>query len=148
MTKIRIIVGSETGTALEVADAIEETLSAQGHQVAIAQSPSLADLTHDDDEVLLICTSSTGAGELPSNIRPMHTELINTPPRIAGRRYGVVSLGDSSFSTYGAAARILDDALADIGAVRVGDPLMLDGMETFTPDEDAIAWASEWVKTL
>lgn len=148
MAKIRIIVGSETGTALGVAEAIEETLSGQGHQIAVAQSPSLADLTNDESETLLICTSSCGAGELPSNIQPLHRELLDTPPKIAGRRYSLISLGDSSFDTYGAAAKTLDKALADIGAVRIGDPLILDAMETFTPDKDAVAWANQWVQTL
>ena len=148
MAKIRIIVGSETGTALDVADAVEAALSQQGHQIAICQSPSLSDLTNDESETLLICTSSCGAGELPSNIRPLHRQLLDTPPTIAGRHYAVISLGDSSFDTYGGAAKTLDDALADIGAVRIGDPLMLDAMETLTPDKDAAAWAKEWVQTL
>lgn len=148
MTKIRILVGSETGTALDVADAIEETLSPQGYKIAVAEDPVLGDLTRDNDEVLLICTSSTGAGELPSNIRPLHAELLNSPPSVAGRRYGVISLGDSSFTTYGAAAKILDEALADIGAVRVGERLMIDAMETFRPAEDVVVWINEWVKQL
>lgn len=148
MTKIRILVGSETGTALDVADAIEETLSPIGYQIAVAEDPAMDDLTHDSDEVLLICTSSTGAGELPSNIRPLHEQLLNSPPPVAGRRYGVISLGDSSFTTYGAAARILDEALADIGAERVGERLMIDAMETFRPAEEAVAWVTEWAQLL
>ncbi|MCV6604841.1 MAG: flavodoxin domain-containing protein [Porticoccaceae bacterium] len=147
MTKIRILVGSETGTALDVADALEETLTANSCQVSVAEEPSLDDLQYPD-EVLLICTSSTGAGEFPFNIRPFVAALNNTPPNIAGRRYGVISLGDSSFSTYAAAATQLDAMLADIGAVRVAEPLMLDAMETFTPAKDAAAWVQEWVKAL
>ncbi|UTW45679.1 flavodoxin domain-containing protein [bacterium SCSIO 12696] len=147
MTNIRIIVGSETGTALDVADALEETLAANGCQVAVAEKPTLADLEHAE-EVLLICTSSTGAGEFPSNIRPFVAALQATPPNIAGRRYGVISLGDSSFNTYAAAATALDHALSDIGAVRVGEPLLIDAMETFNPDREATAWASQWVTQL
>ena len=147
MTKIRIIVGSETGTALDVADEIAETLSNIGHSVAVAESPTLNDFSHDD-EVLLICTSSTGAGELPTNLHALYAGLSGTPPNIAGRRYGVISLGDSSFTTYGAAAGIMDEALADIGALRIGEPLMIDAMETFTPAKDAVAWVAEWATNL
>ncbi|WIO73245.1 flavodoxin domain-containing protein [Porticoccaceae bacterium LTM1] len=148
MTKIRIIVGSETGTSLDVADAIEETLKAQGLQVEVADNPKLSDLTADSDEVLLICTSSTGAGELPTNIRPMYGELLATPPNIASRRYGVISLGDSSYETFGAAAKILDAALEDIGAIRVGEPLQIDAMETFEPEKEALVWVAEWIQLL
>ncbi|MGS2722251.1 flavodoxin domain-containing protein [Porticoccus sp. GXU_MW_L64] len=147
MIKIRILVGSETGTALDVADALEETLAANNCHVVVAEEPGLDDLQHPD-EVLLICTSSTGAGELPTNIRPFFAELHNSPPNIAGRRYGVISLGDSSFNTYAAAATTLDSAFGDIGALRIGDPLFLDAMETFTPDKDAAAWVTQWVALL
>lgn len=148
MTKIRIIVGSETGTSLDVADAIGETLKAQGFDIAVAEEPKLADLTADSDEVLLICTSSTGAGDLPTNIQPMYADLLATPPNIAGRRYGVISLGDSSYETFGAAAKTLDAALEDIGAIRVGKPLQIDAMETFEPEKEALAWVAEWVQLL
>ena len=147
MTKIRILVGSETGTALDVADALEESLAENNCQVIVAENPTLDDLSHSD-EVLLLCTSSTGAGELPFNIRPFFAELSNTPPNIAGRRYGVISLGDSSFETYAAAATMLDNAFADIGAVRIGEPLLVDAMETFTPDTEAVTWALEWIKQI
>ena len=147
MTKIRIITGSETGTALDVADALEESLNANGFEVAVADKPTLADLQYSD-EVLVICCSSTGAGEFPHNIRDFYAALTATPPNIAGRRYGVISLGDSSFDTYAAAATALDTAFADIGAVRVGEPLLLDAMETFTPADDAVAWIQTWVTQL
>ncbi|MDM3872635.1 flavodoxin domain-containing protein [Porticoccus sp. W117] len=147
MTKIRILVGSETGTALDVADALEETLTANNCSVAVAEDPSLDDLQHPD-EVLLICTSSTGVGDFPSNINPFVIALNDTPPNIAGRRYGVISLGDSSFETYAAAATRLDGMFSDIGAVRIGEPLFLDALETFTPDKDAITWVKQWVTLL
>ncbi len=154
MTKIRILIGSETGTSVNVAEALEKTLleqsesSDQTFQVALAEDPSCADLTQDEEEVLLICTSSTGAGELPTNLHPLYEELESAPPRIAGRRYGLITLGDSSYETFGAAGKIMDHAFSELGATRIGEPLLIDAMETFTPEQDAIAWVKDWVRLL
>lgn len=148
MAKIQILVGSETGITRGVAANLNTSLSEQGHHVEINEAPSCNDLIRDEEEVLLICTSSTGTGELPANIRPLYQQMYSAPPRIAGRRYGVVSLGDSSFITYAGAATLLDTTFADFGAIRVGEPLLIDAMDTFNPETEAIAWALVWANAL
>lgn len=154
MTKIHIIVGSETGTAIDVAETIEQALleqeefAAQNFQVTLSEEPTCADLTRDDEEIFLICTSSTGAGELPGNLIPLYDEMQTAPPRIAGRHYGLITLGDSSYETFGAAGKIMDQAFSNLGATRIGEPLLIDAMETFTPQREALAWVKDWVALL
>lgn len=143
MAAVQIIVGSVSGTALEVAEAVADTLTAQGHQVRINARFQKGDL-QDAQEVLLVCTSNTGMGDLPMNIVPFYEHLKNDYPALAGRRYGVINLGDSSFPNFAQAGKTLDEAVADLGAVRIGEPLVIDSIFTNDPASDASDWANEW----
>ena len=95
MAVIQIIVGSVMGTALGVAQTLQQTLANSGHQVSINTLFQRGQLNADPKEILLICTSNTGSGDLPMNIVPFYEHLKNDYPMIAGRRYGLVNLGDS-----------------------------------------------------
>src|SRR5690606_40374870 len=97
MAAIHIIVGSVMGTALEVAQAVQQIFSAAGHDVRVNADFRKGQLDENPGEVILICTSNTGMGDLPLNIVPFYEHLKNDFPRIAGRRYGVINLGDSSY---------------------------------------------------
>lgn len=141
MAAVQIIVGSVMGTALEVAQNMEQALIALDHQVQI--NPQFRkDHLSDPLEVLLICTSNTGMGDLPMNIIPFYQHLTNDYPRLVGRRYGVVNLGDSSYPNFAQAGKTLDDALADLGAERIGEPLVLDAIY----DNDPVTTARDWVQ--
>ncbi len=148
MAQIQIIVGSVMGTALEVAEAVAATLEGCGHQPRVNSEFQAGQLSEDADEVLLICTSNTGMGDLPANILPFYVHLLNDLPPIAGRRYGVITLGDSSYPDFAQAGTTLDEALADLGANRIGDPLVLDAIMTTDPVEDACNWAMQWESQL
>jgi len=144
MAQIQIIVGSVMGTALEVAEAVAATLEGCGHHPHVNSEFQAGQLSEDADEVLLICTSNTGMGDLPANIQPFYVHLLNDLPPIAGRRYGLITLGDSSYPDFAQAGTTLDEALADLGANRLGEPLVLDAIMTTDPAEDACDWAMQW----
>jgi MioC protein len=148
MSKIQIMVGSVFGGAEQVAELAAELLRNLGHTVNINTYARPQDLTQDPEEVILLCHSNTGAGELPDNIQPLYLHLTRDYPRIAGRRYVVINLGDSSYSTFNEAGQMLDAAFADLGAQRIGEPLVLDAcsgddMATLTRE-----WAGNWAGLL
>ena len=158
MKKIQIIVGSVTGTAEGVARFLQRELSepalTAGHaedptenhiksQIDINLNAKIEDLQRDPEELLVFCTSNTGCGELPGNLLPLYLRLIDAPPNIAGRRYALINLGDSSFPTYGEAGEALHTALQDIGAVPIAEPLLIDaGIERY-PQKIALNWAQK-----
>ncbi len=148
MSKIQILVGSVTGTAEEVARQVNEELSAAGHEPSINDQPNAADLLRDPEELLLICTSNTGAGDLPGNLQLLYRQLISEYPAIAGRRYGLINMGDSSYMTFGDAGQQLDEALADLGAQRLGEALLLDASSGDEPGPKAREWSKQWAKLL
>ncbi len=146
MKHIQILIGSEMGTAEMVAEAIKETLAEVDYIVMLNTYAKACDVTNSPEDILLICTSNTGAGDLPGNIQPFYLQLLQDFPAIAGRQYGVINLGDSSYTTFGEAGRNIDAAMADIGAVRIGEPLVLDACSGIDPIQAANTWVHEWVK--
>lgn len=64
MASIRILVGSVYGGALLTARTLKKTLEPEGHRITVLEEPGLEDI-NGNDEPLLVCTSTTGQGELP-----------------------------------------------------------------------------------
>lgn len=148
MASIQILIGSVYGAAEQVADIAAIRLRELGHEVSLNTYARPEDLVRNSDEILLLCHSNTGAGELPDNIEPVYLHLTRDYPRIAGKRYGVINLADSSYNTFNEAGRMLDAAFADLGAVRIGEPLVLDATSGDSPEALTVEWINEWAKQL
>jgi MioC protein len=147
MTKIQIIVGSEMGGTEEVAKYLAKELEAE-HAVSVNAQASANDLTRDPEEFLVFCTANTGCGDLPANISPLYAQLKTEFPNIAYRKYALANFGDSSYPTYGEAGNQLNDALLDIGAQLVGEPLLIDAGTNRHPQLEVLAWLREILDTL
>lgn len=148
MNKIQILVGSVYGGAEQVAEILSTELSKLGHDVSLNTYARAEDLVRDPNEVILLCHSNTGSGELPDNIQPLYLHLTRDYPRIAGRRYGVVNLADSCYTTFNEAGKMLDSAFEDLGAKRIGEPLVLDASSGDDAATLARDWVHEWAKLL
>ena len=144
MAAITVFVGSVYGTAKAVADDVKAELENGGHSVNVVENAKAEDLPGDEGAILLVCTSTTGAGELPGNIEPFYLELKSTPQALGHLRYGIINLGDSSFGdTYCGAGKLMDELLSDLGATALAPPLEIDACETLMPEEEAVPWAVE-----
>lgn len=148
MAALNILIGTVTNTAEYVAQAIEmECGDLASVSLTMMQDASIDTLRSGD--LLLICTATFGAGEVPDNAFALFDTLEKTRPNLAGVRFGVVGLGDSS--THGAtfcfAGKKFDALLADLGAERVGEPLWLDAANGQTQEADGAAWARQWLST-
>jgi len=148
MKKFQILVGTVSGTALTVAEKIQQALTDAGHLCEINQEAEETDLMRDPEEIFLICSATTGEGDLPTNILPLYIQLTNNFPAINHRQYGIIGLGDSSYMNYNQAAQSLDAAFMDIGAIRTSEPLLLDALLTNTPADDALKWLPSWIRSL
>lgn len=142
MSKIQIFIGSVYGGAEEVAELVGEELRSLGHEATLNTYARAEDLARDANEIILLCHSNTGSGELPDNIQPLYLHLTRDYPRISGRRFGVINLGDSSYTTFNEAGVMLAAAFEDLGAQRIGEPLVLDA----SSGDDAATEARTWVK--
>lgn len=148
MAKIQIILGSVNGTAEKTAIAVAHVLNHQGHQVRVNDEPTKQDLEQDEDEVILVCCSTTGDGELPSNLYPLFYALDDQAVQVKGRLYGVIALGDSGFRNFAQAGYLMENAFYMSGAKRVGDICTLDAKNVTNHPLAAAQWANEWVTAL
>lgn len=124
---------------------IKKTLDAEGHQVSVLENPVLTDIT-DNDDALLVCTSTTGQGEVPANLLPFYVALRDQLPQQPGRPFGVIVLGDSSYGdTFCGAGDLMEEALFETAARKVGDTLRIDALETTEPEAEALPWVREWL---
>ena len=148
MARVQILVGSEMGTAETVAEALREWFESRGREAVVNPLPEIDDILDNPEDILLVCTANTGAGDLPGNIQPLYLSLTRDYPAIAGRRYGLINLGDSSYATFAEAGRAMDHALADLGAERIGEPLVLDASSGLDPVDEALTWVESWAEVL
>lgn len=149
MAKILIIVGTESGNAQMCADHLAENLPALGHEVEVAGDADAGAVDLGGRDVVLVCTSTHGDGELPDNIIPLAERLRAEAPDLAHLRYGVIALGDQTYqATFCKAGKDFDALLAERGALRVGERLEIDACTQPLPDEEALNWAQEWVTLL
>lgn len=146
MASIRILVGSVYGGALLTAKELKRTLESEGHSIVVLEQPELSDITSNNDAVL-VCTSTTGQGEVPPNLLPFYLNLRDQLPQQPGRPFGVIVLGDSSYGdTFCGAGDLMEEALLETGARKIGDTLRIDALETTEPEADALPWFREWLK--
>lgn len=147
MPKLNILVGTMYGGALDVAEQVKPLFEQAGYNVDIIEQPTLNDLT-DSNGISLFCVSTTGSGDFPGNFVPFVRALRDQGPSLTALRYGLVALGDSSYGeTFCGAGRALDDLLEDHGAMRLGERLEVDAMETFMADDAALPWVEEWIES-
>lgn len=147
MSVIYLAVGSVTGTATGVALAVQTQLESLGHQVVLDRTPSVSALNASQANAVLICTSTTGRGDLPHNIREFYSELEDQFPLQNGRPFGVISLGDSSYDdTFCGAGQLFEERFLELQGSQPVPRVTIDATETVTPDDDALFWLNEWIE--
>ena len=147
MTSILILVGTESGNAQMVADAVKPVLEGAGHAVDVTdKAATRSDL--EAHNVLLVICATHGSGDIPTNIQPLAETLERERPDLSGHRYGVIALGDMTYQdTYCGGGKKVDKVLELCGAKKVGDRLEVDASSQPLPDEEALGWIESW-KTL
>ena len=145
MATIQLIVGTVKGTAWKAAQGAAAILGQLGHTVEVNEETTAQDLARDPQEILLICCSTTGDGEIPQNIYPIYNALDSETIDLSGRKYGVIALGDRGFPRFAHAGFLLEDALYRAGARRIGEVFTIDAQVEQRPPLAAAIWARDWV---
>jgi Flavodoxins len=144
MTNILILVGTESGNAQMVADALKPVLESAAHAVTVNDK-----VVGPEDfgacEVLLAVCATHGSGDVPTNILPLAEALERDRPDLSSHRYGVIALGDRAYQdTFCGGGKKLDGVLALCGATRLGERLEIDASSQSQPDEEALGWLQAW----
>jgi len=144
--QLRILVGTVSGTAQRVADAIALACDDLA-SITVLPMDGLDMAVFDASAPLtLLCCSTYGSGDVPDNALGLYDALASDPRYLGHLRYGVIALGDSSHgeSFCGGGLRF-DERLADLGAQRVGDVLRIDALEEPEPEQVAVTWCRDWL---
>jgi MioC protein len=144
MAQILILVGTESGNAQMVADALKPVLEDAGHTVGVSdKAGDAADLGGHD--VLLVVCATHGSGDIPTNILPLAETLERERPDLSGHRYGVIALGDMTYQdTFCGGGKKVDKVFELCGARKVGNRLEVDASSQPLPDEEALTWIEGW----
>ena len=144
MANILILVGSESGNAQMVADALKPVLGTAGHTVDVTdKAATKSDLEAHD--VLLVVCATHGSGDIPTNILPLAETLERERPDLSRHRYGVIALGDMTYQdTFCGGGKKLDTVFALCGARRLGERLEVDASSQPLPDDEALGWIEDW----
>lgn len=144
---LTILVGTMTGTAEMVAQDVQQVLENAGRSVSLVLMDGLDAGIFAPGGAFLICTSTYGNGDVPDNAQALYESLEAERPDLSNVVYGVIALGDRTYSgTYCHGGLRFDALLASLGARRAGAPLQHDASSGTLPEDVAAEWAAVWAE--
>lgn len=150
--KLKILVGTMTGTAKLVAQTIQMECADLFSPIEIEPMDELGtsvfEAENHEEVIYLICTSTYGAGDVPDNAQAFYQSLDSEPRFLGHVRYGVMALGDNSThqQTFCFGGRKFDERLQDLGAQRIGELWCHDASSDSLPEAAGSEWCRQWLK--
>lgn len=137
---ITIISASQTGNARKVAEQLKNKLSEQ-HSVTLVSATDYKAKKINQEQILLLVTSTQGDGEPPEEAVNLHRFLFGKKaPSLAGIEFAVLGLGDSSYPNFCQAGKDFDQRFAELGATRL--------LERADCDLDYQTTANQWIEQI
>src|SRR5690606_16434137 len=118
---LTILWGSQTGTAEKLARQAAKTAGGRRFTPHVLDMAEATPAALVDAGTLLVITSTYGDGEPPDNARALLAALREEkePQRLAGIRYSLCALGDSSYRLFCQCGRDFDAYLSRLGATAI-----------------------------
>ena len=148
MANINILVGSVTGKALSAAHAIKYVFNEHQHSARLFANAGLEQVTDKAVDLLVIVTSSTGQGGLPPGLVPLYAQLQDAFPLTPNKKFAVVALGDSRYSTFCQAGAILEALMFELQGQAICERFNIDAIQHFNPVDVTRQWALDCIKQL
>lgn len=139
--RVAVISASQTGNARAVAEQLQQKLAAAGVHATHIAAADYKPKNLAAERLVLLVTSTQGEGEPPEEALSLYKLLSGKKaPQLAGLRFAVLGLGDSSYPLFCGAARDFDRLLADLGGERL--------LERQDCDLDYRATAEAWLERI
>jgi len=142
---LTILYGTETGNGRSLAKDFAESAARHGLTPRVADMADYKVRSLKDEQDLLIIVSTHGEGDPPESARAFF-EFVEGPraPKLAGIRYSVLALGDSTYEFYCEGGKRLDRRFHELGAERLNDRVDCD----VDYEEPAAGWSEAVVEKL
>ncbi len=140
MDRAVILVGTETGTAEDIADELAGALGEAGIEAGIHDMEDVEPDVIDPAKALIVCTATHGDGELPDNSTEFYEAIEDEGPDYSGVSFAVLVLGDSAYADFCEAGKIWSVFLTGLGATEVVERYEIDGY----PEDEDVEGAREW----
>ena len=141
MKNISIITGSTLGGAEYVGDHLADLLEEMEFATDIHNQPDLNEI--EIDSLWIIVISTHGAGDYPDNIKPFIQQLTEQAQNLSKVSFAIVAIGDSSYDTFCAAGKSLQNILIELGAIEKYPLLEIDVTQDSIPEEPAELWLKQ-----
>lgn len=132
---IDIVVGSVLGASEYVAEAIENELKSE-HDIRCHFQPNISEV--DLNNLVIIVTSTHGAGDLPDNIQPFADDLSKRD--VPNLQAVIIGLGDSSYDTFCEGASKMANAVEQAQGSLLLPVFQIDVLHHPIPEEVAVNW--------
>lgn len=143
--EVLLLVGTRTGNAELVADAVAEALRPYGFLVDVVLMMDVEpELLYDYAQVI-VCTSTYGEGEPPEMAQDFYEALAQGGADLSHLAYGIISLGDRHYEHFAQGGRLFEALLDRLGAVAVIDLHEIDQGPRPEQLRAAQAWALDCV---
>lgn len=123
---ILVAYASQTGNAEELAKKTAESLKAAGLMVEIQQLSAIDSALLQHFTRVLFVVSTTGEGDAPDNARDFLSKVMLHDARFPKLKYGVLALGDASYTHYCGFGHTLDTWLQHTHAMPLFDIVEVD----------------------
>ena len=141
--QIRLLYGTETGTAEILCDDLKDELDGEIE----CEVQSLEDLGPGDlstDALNVFVVSTTGSGDLPFTAIPFFDKLQAESPDLSNVQFAIFGLGDRTFAaTYNQGSEKFMEKLLELKAKQVGSRGTFDASGNEMPEEVAMPWLRE-----
>lgn len=142
---LTILYATETGNGRALAKDFAALAAQRGLAPRIADVADYKVRTLKDEQDVLIIASTHGEGDPPESAKPFF-EFVEGPraPKLAGVRFSVLALGDSTYEQYCEAGKRLDRRFEELGAERLHERVDCD----VDYDEPAASWSQALAERL
>ncbi len=138
-----------TGTAQLVAEEIQYTLDKAGLAADVMPMDDATTAAFNDGALIVVCTSTYGSGDVPDNARKAYNQLLAERPCLAGVRFALFGLGDSTYAqTYNFGGKKFEAILLELGAEPVIEAHFHNASGGTLPEEECLPWAEELAQSI